>query len=283
MPVQVLGLASPERILAGEGGVVLQEPDPSTQCHHKKAHKPSAEDKRRRNSREHRSRGRRAGSKVPKQLTPPPPSQFVIEKQGRFEEERWYTRVITLDVANHRLYLSKANNAEELLYRCMVGIDVVQLWPTFDKASVSESFDSDEAKRTVRIKGLVGVKPSTSGLFTRLLDPKTSAFRRLFGGKGGRNAARELAVMQAETAKHGDPQLKPAAGDWCEHASDSADISNFGQYTHEVWLIRAMTIEDLQLLARALRRAVPDKHHVSGFHRALGLTKSPAADAYHRL
>ena len=47
-----------------------------------------------------------------RQPQPPPPSQFVIEKQGSLEEDLWHTRVLTTDAPHHRLYLSKAQNVE---------------------------------------------------------------------------------------------------------------------------------------------------------------------------
>lgn len=264
-------------------------PKSSTRHQRKASHSHAATEETQPHShRHHRHRsssgngGHRHGSrpsKMQRQPQPPPPSQFVIEKQGSLEEDLWHTRVLTTDAPHHRLYLSKAKNVEELCHRCMVRIDAVKLWPTFNSLRIGEPFESAEAKRTVCIKGLVGVKPSALPLFTRLFGPSTSMVSRsslvgrIFSSKKQRKAE-EVEEAQTAASKYRDPHLQPALrggsyGDW-------RDISEFDNFMTEVWMIRAMTAKDLQLLGRALRETLPETGVLKGFNRAMGAAKLSA-------
>lgn len=261
--------------------------DPSTECHHPKHHRKSSEKETHPHSHRHHHRHRsssnkRHSSRPAKPRPLPPPSQFVIEKQGRFEEDLWHTRILTLDAPHHRLYLSKANKAEELHHRCMVRIDAVKLWPTFNSLRIGEPFHSGEAKRTVCIKGLVGVKPSTLSFATRLFGPSTntvpstSLIGRFFTNRRARQAEQdEITAAQTGAAKHRDPQLQPAPSNGS--FSDSTDIGDFGEFATEVWMIRVMTQDDVRLLARALRRTLTDTNVLTGFRRTME-SAAPSAD-----
>lgn len=266
-------------------------PKSSTRHQHKASHSHAATEETQPHShRHHRHRssssngGHRHGSRPSKmQRQPqPPPSQFVIEKQGSIEEDLWHTRILTIDAPHHHLYLSKAKNVEELRHRCMVRIDAVKLWPAFNSLRIGEPFESAEAKRTVCIKGLVGVKPSALSLFTRLFGPSTSTVSRsslvgrIFSSKKQRKAAQAEEVEEAQTAasKHRDPHPQPALHDGSN--GDWRDIDEFDNFTTEVWMIRAMTAEDLQLLGRALRQTLPETGVLKGFNRAMGAAMQSA-------
>jgi hypothetical protein len=255
--------------------------DATTPCAHKKPHRTTSEKGTCQGS-HRRSSNKVCPSRGSRQQLPPPPTQFVIEKQGRFEEDLWHTRVLSLDAPHHRLYLSRAKKAEELQHRCMVRIDAVKLWPTFNSLRIGEPFHSEKAKRTVCIKGLVGVKASAFSFATRLFGPGTSTVpssslvgRFLSSKRIAKAEQREETTTPADEPKQPDPQLLPASNK--DSACGVNDLSEFSEFATEVWMIRVMTKEDLCLLARALRRTVPDLHVLTGYHRAVE-SANPSAD-----
>lgn len=88
-------------------------------------------------------------------IPPPPLTQFVVDKQGRFATDHWSSRVITLDVEHRCLYLSRRHHPELLFYHRMEVQEVV-LWPHWEFYRVKDLFQSPRAKLTFMIKGLCG-------------------------------------------------------------------------------------------------------------------------------
>ncbi|KPA74423.1 hypothetical protein ABB37_09121 [Leptomonas pyrrhocoris] len=282
----VLTSSSTKKPPAEESNGASEAAAPATQCYHRngsnveaalETHPPSF-CHRHCSSTSHRTSG-------------PLPHQFVVEKQGRFNEDAWNTRVFTLDSTHHRLYISKAEKATELFYRCMVRVDTVKVWPTYNSLRIGECVQSDEAKRTVCIKGIVGVKPSAFSFLTRLFGssakmvPSTYlAGRPVSSTKEEKRIVRQDETTTSQTASaatssaHRDRDLQPAPSGRYKKAGGSAVLTGYGEFITEVWMVRTMTTADLHLLARALRRAVPDTCVLTGFHRAGDSSHPPATD-----
>lgn len=79
----------------------------------------------------------------------------------------------------------------------------------------------------------------------------------------------EISTAQQSAGKYLEPQLAPApthAGGGGGRSASEVDIAEFGEFTTEVWMLRAMSAEDVRLLARALRRTIPDTCGLAGYH-----------------
>ncbi|CBZ36648.1 hypothetical protein, unknown function [Leishmania donovani] len=197
----------------------------------------------------------------PSSPQPPTLQQFVIEKQGSFDRTLWHTRVLTIDTAHGRLYLSKAHKAENLDHRCMNRIDSVELWPTFSSDNIPEHFGSELARRTVCLKGLVGIKTQ-------------SFFMRWFRSSDART--KEVAVVAANVAQTGASasRTQPHDIDSDGHretieASVLCPVGSYMRFEVEVWLIRCMTLHDLHEMADAFRAAIPEASSVLKGYQAL--------------
>lgn len=192
---------------------------------------------------------------------PPTLQQFVIEKQGRIDQSLWHTRVLTIDTAHGRLYLSKAHKAEKLGHRCMNRIDSVELWPTFNSDSIPEHFGSELARRTVCLRGLVGIQTQ-------------SFFMRLFRGSAARrNEAALVTANMAETgasASRAQPHHMGSDGHRENiEASVLCPVSSYVSFEVEIWLIRCMTLQDLHEMADAFRATIPEASPVLKGYQAL--------------
>ncbi|CAJ1031746.1 hypothetical protein, conserved [Leishmania lindenbergi] len=203
-------------------------------------------------------------SPPPLRLTAMP--QFVIEKQGRFDNGVWHTRVLTVDPTQSLLYLSKAHKAEHLDHRCMSRIDLVELWPTYDAECIREAFDSELAVRTLCVRGLVGIK--TQSLLTKVLN--SIKIQKKEGETLPAQAAETPSAQATETAS---PLSEPGGID-SNRSLETVDPSalcapcNYPFYEEEVWVIRTMTGGDLRDMADSLRATLPEAS-VKGHERLM--------------
>lgn len=210
----------------------------------------------------------------PRQCRPLPPCEFVVKKQGRFEEDNWRTRILSLDHAHHRLYLSKSSKVDTLYHRCMVRMDLLKFRPTFHIGAEKEDGCGDSVRWTVCVKGLVGVQPSALTFAARFFTPgskvvaNSSVLGRFLGGKKAmKEEQEEITMAQLAAMKQLDPPLAPAPARDGVRQPTEVDINDFGEFTTEVWTMRAMSTKDMMLLAQALRRTVPDTCVVSGYRK----------------
>ncbi|KAK7201504.1 hypothetical protein NESM_000214200 [Novymonas esmeraldas] len=185
--------------------------------------------------------------------------QFIVEKQGRYEDVLWHTRVLTVDASRGRLYLSKVHKADTVDHRCMTRIDVVKLWPTFNSRRVGEAYQSDAAQRTLCIKGLVGIK--SKSLFHKWF-PSSEARRQ-------EEAAAAAAAQEAETRASTTVQ-SPSGKDGLPSKDTPMPLvlSNAREYHYfeaELWMVRCMTHSDLRDMADALHVAAPEPSAMTGY------------------
>ncbi|CAJ1011040.1 hypothetical protein Q4I28_006354 [Leishmania naiffi] len=204
--------------------------------------------------------------------SPPPPlrltvmPQFVVEKQGSFDNGAWHTRVLTVDPTQSLLYLSKAHNAEHLDHRCMRRIDLVQMWPTYDAECIREEFDSDLAVRTLCVRGLVGIK--TPSLLSKVLNSI-----KIQKKEGETLPAQAAETPSAQATEIASPLSEPGGID-PNHSLETVDPSalcapyNYAAYEEEVWVIRTMTGADLRNIADSLRATLPEAS-VKGHERLM--------------
>ncbi|CAG9579420.1 hypothetical protein LMJF_31_2420 [Leishmania major strain Friedlin] len=187
--------------------------------------------------------------------------QFVIEKQGRFDRSFWHTRVLTIDTAHGRLYLSKAHKAENLDHRCMNRIDSVELWPAFNSDNIPEYFGSELARRTVYVRGLVGIKSE-------------SFFTRWFRSSDARTKEAEVVAANVAQTRASASRSEPhdidldGRRDTIE-ASVLYPVDSYMRFEAEIWLIRCMTLHDLHEMADAFRAAIPEASPVLKGYQAL--------------
>lgn len=81
--------------------------------------------------------------------------QFVVRKQGRLNYNSWSTRVLTVDLDNGIVMLSRKGVPLALGYHAMRSTKV-QTWPHLNRKYVEEDFKSGAAKLTLRLTGTHG-------------------------------------------------------------------------------------------------------------------------------
>lgn len=83
---------------------------------------------------------------------PTPHPEFIVSKKGKYDTEHWSTRVVTVDVARRRVYLSRHKHPEELYYHRME-ITELWTWPKYDFHHIEEDFQSVVAQLTFTVQG----------------------------------------------------------------------------------------------------------------------------------
>ncbi|KAG5495983.1 hypothetical protein JIQ42_02867 [Leishmania sp. Namibia] len=184
--------------------------------------------------------------------------QFVVEKQGRFDYTVWNTRILTIDTRKRHIYLSKAQNAENLDHRCMYRIDSVELWPRFSYDRIYEPFDSEPARLTLCVTGLVGTK--TNSLFMRLLGGEGMGKKQIVDFPSQVTEARNAAAQIQRSSRCGSDSLDTI------EASTLSSIWDYSCFNVEVWVIRCMTHPDLYKMAKALRATITEASVMKGYH-----------------
>lgn len=79
--------------------------------------------------------------------------EFVVLKQGSYKSGNWTQRVLSLHPNLGLAAITSKDSQEDRLYQCM-RVGNVQIWPQFQKKHLKEDFQSQEAKLTLRVKGL---------------------------------------------------------------------------------------------------------------------------------
>lgn len=181
--------------------------------------------------------------------------QFVVLKANRMGEETWTTRVLTVDTANHILYLSQRGNVESIDHHCMVQIKNVKWWPHYSGLWHSAAYFLGDAPLSFCIKGSTfsnGVTSSLSRVFHLRTRPITVAERAA--------VKRSYAAMAQDCSL--DKMVTPGK-----------------VYYNEEWLLRCMTREDIDPLLAALRSAAMDPSCVKGAIQARQPMQEPKMPA----
>ncbi|KPA74443.1 hypothetical protein ABB37_09130 [Leptomonas pyrrhocoris] len=79
--------------------------------------------------------------------------EFVVVKQGSIKSGNWTQRVLSLHPNLGLAAITSKDAQDDKLYEC-VRVANVQVWPQYQGKHIKESYQSTEAKLTVRAKGL---------------------------------------------------------------------------------------------------------------------------------
>jgi hypothetical protein len=79
--------------------------------------------------------------------------EVVVLKQGSIKAGNWTQRVLSLHVPLGLAAITSKDSQEDRFYQCM-RVANVQIWPQYKEKHVKEGFQSQQAKLTIRMKGL---------------------------------------------------------------------------------------------------------------------------------
>ncbi|KPA74425.1 hypothetical protein ABB37_09122 [Leptomonas pyrrhocoris] len=166
--------------------------------------------------------------------------QFVVQKSNNSSELMWSTRVLTVDVANHILYLSQRRNVSHIEHHVMVAIKEVKWWPHYSWFFHSNAYILGDSELTFCVKGST-LHSDTASPFSYILHPRT---RRITAQEHSALERSAAAMVRGFPVNNITPSSKV-------HCSD-------------VWMLRCMTREDMEPLLVAFQSAVMNPGSVKG-------------------
>lgn len=174
--------------------------------------------------------------------------QFIVRKASCLCEQSWSTRVLTIDTANHVLYLSQHGDVDRLDHHCMVRINKVEWWPHYSWFFHSTSYGLKDAPCTFCVEGATVHRGSSSPV------------SRLF-----RLRKRCMTAEERENCAVSGEQL--STNSISSKGSESQKTSLMKEtevHCEDQWMLRCMTRADIAPIMAALRAAAPESGCVKG-------------------
>lgn len=79
--------------------------------------------------------------------------EFTVMKQGSYKSGNWTQRVLSVHAPLGLASITAKDSQENKLYQS-VRVGSVQIWPQYQAKHIKENFQSQEAKLTIRVKGV---------------------------------------------------------------------------------------------------------------------------------